>query len=89
MVTEHLLKEITKHEVQKDWASAIKVLKPFKTGFTKREKKINLQYFKLLLDGLQIFKYFLSFYEISFTKLNRYLLDEYSVNEYQSEWNNE
>ena len=24
---------ITIHKVQKDWASAIKVLKPFKTGF--------------------------------------------------------
>ena len=31
--------------------------------FFPKEKKINLQYFKLLLDGLQISKYFLSFYE--------------------------
>ena len=30
--TDRTPQDITKHKVQKDWASAIKVLKPFKTG---------------------------------------------------------
>ena len=35
--TDRTPQDITKHKVQKDWASAIKVLKPFKTGFFLRK----------------------------------------------------
>ena len=35
--TDRTPQDITKHKVQKDWASAIKVLKPFKTGWLYKE----------------------------------------------------
>ena len=42
--TDRTPQDITKHKVQKDWASAIKVLKPFKTGSSCHEFLVLQQY---------------------------------------------
>ena len=41
--TDRTPQDITKHKVQKDWASAIKVSKPFETGFPSKAMLVFFQ----------------------------------------------